>query len=90
MSETLRRLNLEPCIPLDLTVLNSPDDAVGPGPRHSSHLAHWDMRELFFILSNHEGKKAGSLIARQVSTSNGLLRLLLDIVGPSLKVLFLS
>jgi hypothetical protein len=40
MSETPRWLNLMPYVPLDLMVLNSPDNAMGPGPGHSRHFVH--------------------------------------------------
>ena len=39
-SKTSRWLELAPRIPIDLMVLISPENTVGPGPEHSWHLAH--------------------------------------------------
>ena len=49
MSETPRRLNLSPCVSLDMTALNSLDDVVGPGPGHLGTSRIGDMKELLFV-----------------------------------------
>jgi hypothetical protein len=70
-----RRLNLAPRVLLDLTVLTSPGDVVGPGPRFSRHLALWKITELLFACWSRDGRSAEmALLARQVSASDGRLR----------------
>jgi hypothetical protein len=58
MSEMPRRLNLVPRVPLDLTVLNSPDATVGPGPGLSRHLVHRNITELLFAFWSRDGRNA--------------------------------
>jgi hypothetical protein len=58
MSDMPRRLNLAPRVLLDLTVLTSPGDAVGPGLRFSRHLTPQKITELFFACWSRDGRSA--------------------------------
>jgi hypothetical protein len=58
MSDMPRWLNLAPRVLLDLTVLTSPGDAVGPGPGFSQHLTHRKITELLFACWSRDGRSA--------------------------------
>jgi hypothetical protein len=57
-SETPRWLNPVPGVLLDPTVLNSPDNTVGPGHGLSRHLAHRNITGLSFAFWGREGRHA--------------------------------